>query len=87
MDLKNTLWSDDQVASANGFQQSGVWHPFTCKCGKDLIATNSGWKCDCGYTQDWAHVFMLDGSWRNSPMYVLRAFSSHDVKISSDQHG
>lgn len=47
------------------------FHPFTCGNRDDgehsavggdtgiLIATQEGWVCPhCGYTQDWAHVFM-----------------------------
>lgn len=57
-------FTDDQVAALNAFQDSGVFHPFTCgNCRTDLIATKDGWKCpdhDCDYKQDWAHAFMAD---------------------------
>ena len=59
----------EEVESLNDFQMSGVMHPFTC--GKShpeprtLLATTRGWVCPvCDYTQDWAHDFMKDGSWR-----------------------
>jgi hypothetical protein len=60
-------WSHDQVASLNGFQASGFFHPFTCDRGSHTLrATASGWVCpQDDYTQDWAHDFMLDGSWRD----------------------
>lgn len=73
------VWSEQQVKSLNDFQRAGAMHPFTCdRCrfklgtwsGNDhvqrcLVATPEGWVCPtCDYTQDWAHPFMLDGSWR-----------------------
>lgn len=64
----NTPWTDEQVASLNAFQQHGMWHPFTCpNDSSDLIATKNGWKCSkrrCTYTQQWAHDFMLNWSWK-----------------------
>lgn len=70
-------FSEDQVNSLNGFQQSGVMHEFTCANRHTpihgirtpnphdvLIATTEGWRCEvCDYTQDWAHNFMADWSW------------------------
>lgn len=64
----NAPWSDRQVESINGFQQCGYVHPFTCgneKCRDVLVAKHFGFVCtSCGYTQDWCHVFMADGSWK-----------------------
>ena len=61
-------WSDDQVASLNGYQACQRHHPFTCACkdGAPLRATSRGWVCDaCNYgQQDWAHDFMADWSWQ-----------------------
>jgi hypothetical protein len=59
-------WDDDQVASLNGFQSAGWVHPFTCTKGSHtLVATPKGWICPHDtYTQDWAHDFMADWSWR-----------------------
>jgi hypothetical protein len=59
-------WSEDQVASLNAFQTSG-FHPFTCgPSSHPLVATPEGWICAFdAYTQDWAHTFMLDWSWRD----------------------
>jgi endogenous inhibitor of DNA gyrase (YacG/DUF329 family) len=64
------IWTDEQVAKLNEYQQSGRFHPFTCgqRCpdGKSegvLTATVHGWVCPhCGYTQDWAHDFMFNGA-------------------------
>lgn len=48
-------------------------HPFTCggttgdgrDCRHDLVATEDGWVCPaCAYTQNWAHDFMADFSWK-----------------------
>jgi hypothetical protein len=61
-------WTEDEVKSLNDYQVSGVMHPFTCgtkDCGGLLLARQDGWHCpDCDYTQDWAHEWMTDGSWR-----------------------
>jgi len=61
-------FTPDQVESLNGYQVAEVFHPFTC--GNDsshfvLIAEPAGWVClDCDYTQNWAHEWMADWSWR-----------------------
>lgn len=59
-------WTDDQLASLICFQHDGRWHEFTCGvCGRPLLATHHGWVCVCGeYTQNWAHEFMTDWSWK-----------------------
>lgn len=70
-------WTDEQVADLNYYQDSGVFHPYTCgndecrhKFRDNLIATNAGWICPhCDYTQDTANVFsreMIDAqlAWR-----------------------
>jgi len=64
----------DEVKSLNAFQRAGVAHPYTCVYGRDrnhldgegvLVATERGWIClYCDYTQDWAHGFMKDWSWK-----------------------
>lgn len=64
-------FTKEQVDSLNGFQRSGIVHPFTCgteECRADLVATKDGWICDyCHlHKQDWAHDFMADGSWKQS---------------------
>lgn len=69
-------FTPDQVASLNGFQESGVFHPFTCggeHCRNDLVAKEDGWHCpasSCEYEQDWAHDFMANWSWLSS--YLLQ---------------
>jgi hypothetical protein len=70
-------FTPEQIESLNGYQPSGVFHPFTC--GNDackgswqvdfdsrlLVVTTEGWKCpSCDYTQDWAWRWMADNSWR-----------------------
>ena len=65
----DSFWTDEQVKNLNDFQRSSYMHPFTCggaiNCREDLVAKPDGWHCPkCGYTQDWAHGFMLDGSWK-----------------------
>lgn len=63
-------WTDEEVESLNGYQKSGVMHPFT---GEErpggrpvLVATRGGWIEEPGgpVVQTWAHKFMADGSWR-----------------------
>jgi hypothetical protein len=72
-------WTTEQVASLNAYQAAGVFHPFTCGISacraedhlkrQPLIAFTDGWHClRCEYTQDWAHVWMADGSWRQLGM-------------------
>lgn len=73
-----SIFTEDQVESLNAYQACGQWHPFTCgnHCGATLIATTDGWICPtegCGYTQDWAHSFMADGSWKRSLDLMHRA--------------
>jgi hypothetical protein len=82
-------WTADEVASMNGYQASGAGHPFTCgndECrgGKPdprsryapLLATEDGWVCDwCGYTQDWAWLWMTDWSWRQGGLRTLAVFT------------
>lgn len=58
-------WDAETVKLLNEWQQSGVFHPYTC--GRDrkdaqhldgdgvLVATRDGWHCPyCEYTQMWA---------------------------------
>lgn len=56
-------FTPQQVYYLNEFQDAGFMHPFTCRCGANLIATEAGWICnECDYTQDWAHDFMANGN-------------------------
>jgi hypothetical protein len=66
-------WTDDQVASLNGYQAEDRYHPFTGERGPNneetiLIATKDGWVEKEGgpVVQTWAHGFMADWSWRTS---------------------
>lgn len=59
-------FSPEQVKSMTEYQVFDRAHPFTCKNGHTLQPTEEGLVCDiCGYNQDWAHLFMADGSWKN----------------------
>ncbi len=73
VDRVGAPWTDDQVASLNGWQQCGYVHPFTGSHGPDgerciLIATTAGWIERVGgpVVQTWAHPFMADGSWKRA---------------------
>jgi hypothetical protein len=52
------VFIEDEVASLNSYQESRVFHPFTCdKCGAGFRATTTGWVCpDCDYQQNWARI-------------------------------
>ena len=73
--IRSAPFSDAQVESINGFQRSGVMHPFTCpvddpvhSVDSHLVATPAGMHCPadgCEYRQDWVHEFMADGQWRD----------------------
>lgn len=70
-ELVKAPWDDEQLASLNGYQLSGVMHPFTCgqpDCRATLVARQFGWFCwRCGnHTQDWAHPFMTNWSWKEA---------------------
>jgi|GEM_PF-1656772 len=62
-------FTDEQVKGLNEYQNSGVFHEFTCgnskhpaDKGRTLVAYNEGWKCpNCDYTQNWAFASMTDG--------------------------
>ena len=76
-------WTEEQVKNLNDFQMNSCCHPFTCgddDCRKDdrspLTATVNGWTHPCGYTQDWAHAGMADGSWRR-PLAAMRSLSAY----------
>ena len=64
-DLK-APWTAEQVESLNEYQEALVFHPFTSEAGELLIATEAGWVERVGgpVVQDWAHPWMVDGSWR-----------------------
>ena len=66
--MKTAPFTPEEVANLQAYQNAGIFHPFTCgneKCRADLVPTTNGWICPrdgCGYTQNWAHEFMMDGS-------------------------
>lgn len=57
-------WSETQVLSLSEYQLVGLLHPYTCLCGEILGVTREGFVCECGYKQNWALKFAVDGSWR-----------------------
>lgn len=64
-------WTDDEVASLNGYQQCPLVHPFTGERGPNgeetiLIATAEGWVEREGgpVVQTWAHTFMANWAWK-----------------------
>jgi hypothetical protein len=60
-------FAPDEVESLNAFQQDGHFHEFTCPSGDVLVANENGWTCPtCKYTQNWAHDFMKDWSWKKA---------------------
>lgn len=83
--MKKAPWTPEEVVSLNGYQESGVFHPFTCgndACRRDLIATEKGWICEgCLYTQDWAHLFMLNDSWRPSAEMMVKTVSGEEYAL------
>lgn len=58
-----------QIDSLNGFQESNLFHPFTCPEHSDgpegvLVAVERGMICPtCGYEQHWVYRWMADWSW------------------------
>lgn len=75
-------WSDDQVASLNGYQACRCHHPFTCVCvaRARLVAASDGWQCPagCGRVQDWAHGFMADWSWMQTKELMNKLFCTEE---------
>jgi ribosomal protein S27AE len=82
-------WAAGQVASLNAYQKESRLHPFTCgesdcRAGAfpeqaALVAHEDGWRCPrCQYTQNWAHTWMADESWRQPAdrMTQMAAFMS-----------
>ena len=83
------IFTEDQVESINAYQRCGVWHPFTCgnHCGATLIATTEGFICPtegCGYTQDWAHGFMADWSWKQRASIIEKLFTDTEQSGRSE---
>lgn len=80
-------WTEDQIASLNGYQSSGVMHPFTGvdQHGNkvDLIATEAGWIADSSrdVVQEWAHKFMADWSWVPSWLSMRGEFEKRAERL------
>lgn len=81
-EVTSPIFTADQVASINGYQACGMFHPFTCGNSHDgervLKASVSGLSCPtCDYIQDWVHGFMGDWSWKKaveqSPLHKFLA--------------
>lgn len=61
-------WTPEQVVALQLYQDSGIFHPFTCGNRENhppemyaLVPTVRGWICQfCDHQQDWAHNFMVD---------------------------
>jgi hypothetical protein len=98
-DLTNAPFTKKEVKSLNGYQMSGVGHPFTCGNNSKhiLVATRNGWVCPkCDYSQKWAHKFMADGSWEQMKAFEQRlqrfcwkegeiVLEHSDIKITEEQ--
>jgi hypothetical protein len=82
------VFTPEEVASLNAYQNERVFHPFTCASGNRtdsnhldgegvLLATEDGWTCPfCPYTQNWAHNWMKDWSWTNLMFENILSFIS-----------
>lgn len=70
-------FTDEQVAQLLRWQTAGFVHPFTCASevadhpsGVMLVPARAGWICPlptCGFTQNWAHSYMADGTLPDNP--------------------
>ena len=58
------IWTEVEVENLKERQSCNFLHPYTCECGENLIPTEEGWRCDCGYSQDWAHGADLNGEFK-----------------------
>lgn len=84
------MFTPEEVKSLNEYQRSKYWHPFTCGngCDVNLIASVEGWSCPgCEYTQDWAHDFMKDGSWRHADEKMEELIKERLARLSSPKEG
>ncbi|MBI2595646.1 hypothetical protein HYW46_02830 [Candidatus Daviesbacteria bacterium] len=86
-------FTSEQVEALNFYQQSGVWHPFTCGYphkGLDfsptLTAADDGWYCEisgCNYTQNWAHSAMADRKLIEDTKRVFEESAKNAKKLKS----
>lgn len=82
------VFTPDEVASLNAYQNSNAFHPFTCGGNRTdakhldgegrLVATEYGWTCPyCEYKQNWAHDFMKNWEWKKSdPSHIIQSIST-----------
>jgi hypothetical protein len=70
--LIHAPWTPEQVASLIAFQACPHFHPYTCHCGRSLVPTPEGWRCEgvdaaCrAYRQSDAMWFAVSGAWRGA---------------------
>lgn len=81
------VFTPEEVESLNAYQESGVFHPFTCGGDRTdekhldgegvLVASEDGWHCSfCEYTQLWAHEWMKNWEWKKAQVTgILRHWS------------
>ena len=70
-----SVFTPDEVASINAFQQCGYFHEFTCLNGDTLVATEDGLMCpNCDFKQEWAHDFMKNWEWKDVASSFLKAY-------------
>jgi len=95
------IFTPDEVKSLNEYQQSGVFHPFTCGGDRTdekhldgeglLVATEDGWVCPfCEWRQDWAHDSMKNWNWKRSyevMQGVKEKLAAVDVEILNKKLG
>jgi hypothetical protein len=71
-------FTPEQVRNLNGYQESGAYHPYTCRSGcrvkvegyedaASLLAEEKGLVCPvCGHVQAWAWEFTGGELWKNT---------------------
>lgn len=71
---EDKIFTSDQIESFNAYQQSGVFHPFTCGTKEKhsspaddevLVANEDNLSCpSCDFRQFWAHDWMVNWGWK-----------------------
>lgn len=79
--MKKAPWSKEVVNLLKEYQEQGLFHSYTCECGKNLIPTKEGWVCDCGYTQDWVLKSTIDFMRRRKKNIVLLTKFANELKM------
>ena len=58
-------WTDDQVQSLAGYQNSNTYYPFVCFNNHLMEATKTGLHCfQCRFYLKWSYEWTLDWSWK-----------------------